>query len=75
MLTAETITDEQIRELQASLPANPEFGSFDWARVRECLIALHDCPGAADYPSSSRRILARARIAAILNTKNARVTK
>jgi hypothetical protein len=69
MLTADTITDEQIRELRDSLTPTADFDSFDWQRRRECLIALHDQPYAADSPTSERRAIARARCAEILNAR------
>jgi hypothetical protein len=66
-LTADTITDEQIRELRSSLPESPEFGGFEWQRVRECEVALFDIHSVG---APERRKLARARCAEILNARN-----
>jgi hypothetical protein len=73
LVTADTITDEQIRALRASLPAAPEFGGFDWQRARECEWALSKGAGfvvdAARDDLEQRRALARARCAEILNRR------
>lgn len=66
-VTADTITDEQIRELRTLIPAEPEFGGFEWQRVRECEWALVK-PG-TDFEAVDRVLLARARCAEILNAR------
>lgn len=72
-VTAEIITDEQIRQLRASLPASPEVGSVNWGRARECEWALSRgqgfIPDAAIDDVHERRMLARARCAEILNAR------
>lgn len=69
-ITADTITDEQIRELRASLPAQPDFGGFEWQRARECEIALGDRePDLSWTHHPVRRAEARARCAEILNAR------
>lgn len=77
-LTADTITDEQIRELRASLPDEPEFGGFEWQRARECEIALgcsmcrdprQDLSALTWLHHPVRRATARARCAEILNAR------
>lgn len=67
MVTADTITDEQIRELRDSIPSTASFGSFAWQRLRECEWAL--IPSSKDVECNDRRKLARARCAEILNTR------
>ena len=64
MLTAETITDEQIRELNAS---TSDFSVRAW-----CMAALRIPRGKIHIQA---RQTARAKVAELLNTKNARVTK
>jgi hypothetical protein len=65
-LTAEDVTDEMVRELRASLPAEPEFGGFEWQRVRECEWALVKH---AKLDTQDRVRLARTRIAELLNAR------
>lgn len=72
-LTADTITDEQIRELRDSIPETAEFGGFDWQRRRECDWALSKGAGfvvdEARDDLAGRRALARGRCAEILNAR------
>lgn len=65
-VTGHTITDEQINELRTSLPQSPEFGGFEWRRVRECEWALVKT---TDPECLDRVALARARCAEILTTR------
>ncbi len=66
-MTADTITDEQIRELLESVSDAQLAGD---ALLRRWLrAALHDEPYAKDYPSSTERMRARARCAEILNAR------
>jgi hypothetical protein len=65
-LTAATITDDQIIELMASIPANAPFGSVNWQRLQECEVALFDIHSVG---APERRQLARARCAEILNAR------
>jgi len=71
-LTADTLTDEQIRELRATLPSAEElemqFGSFEYFRAKECAWAIRP-PVAGDAFVNDRRMLARARCAEILNAR------
>lgn len=67
MITADTITDEQIRELR--IDAADGCGEPWITAYRESGIALHDQPSASDFPTSTRRVVARARCAAILNAR------
>lgn len=62
MLTADTITDEQIRELQAS--------TTDRRVLADCAEALWD-----EYIQSKAITEARARCAEILNARNKERTK
>ncbi len=62
MLTAETITDEQIRELART--------SYNTMWTRECLIALGEVT-TVNNPEADRAE-ARARCAEILNTRSAK---
>lgn len=69
-LTADTITDEQIRELLASMP---EDGGINASRRVECEWALSKGRGLANNATyeliKERRTKARARCAEILNAR------
>lgn len=70
MITADTITDEQIRELLASIP---EDGGINTSRRVECEWALSKGRGLANDVTyeviEERRKTARARCAEILNAR------
>ncbi len=71
-VTAENLTDEMIFALKVGAFGDSSEPWEAWRAdaYRECVIALHDKPYASDYPTSTRRMLARARIAALLNARN-----
>lgn len=73
-LTADTITDEQIRELRATLPDEPEYGGFEWQRARECAWALSP-NGHLGAFERDRIATARARCAEILNQRASKEDK
>jgi len=72
MLTADTITDEQIRELRDALLAD-DIRSIQGGEYRECQIALGLWSVSLNQPASKPRVLAaRARCAEILNARAAK---